>query len=161
MMKKDLVNRLREVLLDGKWIANTNLKQEITSCHWESAIMSVEGLNSIASLTFHLHYYLSGVLNVFLGGNLEISDQFSFDMKSIDCEEEWLELVNDFLKSAELYICCVEDMDDERLSQTFVKHEYGNYWRNIEAQIEHSYYHLGQIVLIKKIIAQRNVSTEW
>ena len=101
-MKKDLVNRLREVLLDGKWIANTNLKQEITSCHWESAVRSVEGLNSIASLTFHLNYYLSGVLKVFQGGNLEISDRFSFDMKNIDKEEEWLELVNDFLKNAEL-----------------------------------------------------------
>ncbi|MGE0931575.1 DUF1572 family protein [Peijinzhouia sedimentorum] len=44
----------------------------------------------------------------------------------------------------------VEKMDDDLLRQTFVKEEYGSYLRNIEAQIEHSYYHLGQISLIKK-----------
>ncbi len=153
-MKKELVNRLREVLLDGKWIANTNVKQEITSCSWETAVAKIGGLNSIASLTFHLHYYLMGVLKVFQGGELEISDQYSFDMKEISCEDQWQELVNDFLVNAALYIRCVEEMEDDMLTQTFVKEEYGTYQRNIEAQIEHSYYHLGQMVLIKKWLQQ-------
>ncbi len=36
------------------------------------------------------------------------------------------------------------------------KEEYGSYALNIEAQIEHSYYHLGQISLIKKILSKIN-----
>lgn len=43
--------------------------------------------------------------------------------------------------------------NDEKLDSTFAGENYGIYQRNIEGIIEHSYYHLGQIVLTKKIIA--------
>ena len=154
-MNIDLANRLREVLLNGKWIANTNFKEQITSISWEQAIQKVENLNTIALLTFHVNYYLKGVLNVFQGGNLEIKDKYSFDMPQISSETEWLYLVNEFVSNAEKFISYVEKMDDNLLTQPFVKEEYGSYLRNIEAQIEHSYYHLGQVSLIKKLIIQR------
>ena len=154
-MNKDLANRLREVLLNGKWIANTNFKEQITSISWEQAIEKVENLNTISLLTFHINYYLKGLLNVFEGGNLEIKDKFSFDMPEITSETDWLNLVNEFENNAEKFIIHVEKMDDKLLTQPFVKEEYGSYLRNIEAQIEHSYYHLGQVSLIKKLIMQR------
>lgn len=153
-MNKDLANRLREVLLNGKWIANTNLKEKITSISWEQAIQRIENLNTIALLTFHINYYLKGVLNVFEGGELEIKDKYSFDMPEIKSETDWNNLVNELVSNAEKFINHVEKMDDNLLSQPFVKEEYGSYLRNIEAQIEHSYYHLGQISLIKKLIIQ-------
>ena len=154
-MNKDLASRLREVLLDGHWIANTNFKEQITNTNWKQAIEKLEGLNTIASLTFHINYYIKGVLNVFQGGDLDIKDKYSFDMPEISSESEWLGMVNECLSNAELYISYVERMDVEQLSQPFVKQEYGSYSRNVEAQIEHSYYHLGQIVLIKKLVAKK------
>ena len=152
---KDLASRLREVLLEGHWIANTNFKEQITNTNWKQAVEKLEGLNTIASLTFHINYYLKGVLNVFQGGDLVIKDKYSFDMPEISSESEWLDLVNEYLNSAELFISHVERMDDQQLSQSFVKDEYGSYSRNIEAQIEHSYYHLGQMVMIKKLVVQK------
>jgi hypothetical protein len=154
-MNKDLANRLREVLLNGKWIANTNFKEQITSINWKQAIEKVENLNSIALLTFHVNYYIKGLLNVFDGGNLEIKDKFSFDMPEVTSETDWLNLVDEFVSDAERFINYVEKMDDILLAQPFVKEEYGSYLRNIEAQIEHSYYHLGQVSLIKKLIIQK------
>ena len=71
-MNNDLANRLKEVLLNGKWIANTNFKDQITNITWEQVVEKVENLNTIAMLTFHINYYLKGLLNVFEGGNLEI-----------------------------------------------------------------------------------------
>ena len=154
-MNKDLANRLREVLLAGRWIANTNFKEQITSISWEQAIEKIENLNTIALLTFHVNYYLKGLLQVFEGGNLEIKDKFSFDMPEIVSETDWLNLVNEFVSNAERFINHVEKMDDNLLTQPFVKEEYGSYLRNIEAQIEHSYYHLGQVSLIKKLVMQK------
>ena len=154
-MNKDLANRLREVLLSGRWIANTNFKEQITSISWEQAIEKIENLNTIALLTFHVNYYLKGLLQVFEGGNLEIKDKFSFDMPEIVSETDWLNLVNEFVSNAERFINHVEKMDDNLLTQPFVKEEYGSYLRNIEAQIEHSYYHLGQVSLIKKLVMQK------
>jgi len=92
---------------------------------------------------------------VFEGGPLEIKDKYSFDMPAITSETDWLNLVNEFVSNAEKFITHVEKMDDDLLSQPFVKEEYGSYLRNIEAQIEHCYYHLGQVSLIKKLIIQR------
>lgn len=154
-MNKDLSNRLRDVLLNGKWIANTNFKEQITSISWEQAIEKVKNLNTIALLTFHVNYYLKGLVNVFEGGNLEIKDKYSFDMPEISSEMDWHNLVNEFVINAEKFISHVEKMDDNLLRQPFIKEEYGSYLRNIEAQIEHSYYHLGQVSLIKKLINQR------
>lgn len=154
-MNRDLAHRLREVLINGKWIANTNFKEQITNISWEQAIEKVQKLNSIALLTFHVSYYLKGLITVFEGGNLEIKDECSFNMSEITSETDWLNLVNEFVNNAEKFINHVEKMDDNLLTQPFVKEEYGSYLRNIEAQIEHSYYHLGQISLIKKLISQR------
>jgi hypothetical protein len=38
----------------------------------------------------------------------------------------------------------------------FWDEKYGNYYTNVQAVIEHCHYHLGQVVLIKKIIAEAN-----
>lgn len=154
-MNKYLANRLREVLLNGKWIANTNFKEQITSISWEQAIQRIENLNSIASLTFHINYYFKGLLNVFEGGKLEIKDKYSFDMPEINSVTDWNNLVNEFISNSEKFINHVELMDNNLINQPFVKEEYGSYLRNIEAQIEHSYYHLGQVSLIKKMLIQR------
>ncbi len=152
--KKDIANRLREVLLHGKWIANTNFQAQITSVGWEQAVQKVDNLNTIAHLTFHINYYLKGILQVFHGGTLEIRDKYSFDLPEITSEADWNRLVNDFIQNAEMFADQVERLDDALFEQPFVDEKYGSYLRNIEGVIEHSYYHLGQVVLIRKMIAQ-------
>ncbi len=155
-MKRNLTiaNRLQEVLLSGKWIANTNFKEQILSVSWEQAIQQIDNLNSIALLTFHINYYLEGILNVFNGGQLEIRDKYSFNMPEISSAEAWNKLISDFISNSETFIEKVVQMDDMIFDQTFVDERYGNYLRNIEGVIEHSYYHLGQISLIRKMITQ-------
>ncbi|MBU2527335.1 MAG: DinB family protein [Bacteroidetes bacterium] len=149
-----LANRLREVLLNGRWIANTNFKEQITNTSWKEAVCKIEGLNSIAMLTFHINYYLKGILNVCKGGNLDIQDKYSFEMPEIQSEADWTQLVTDFIENATLFANAVAQMDDKLLKKTFVDEKYGSYQRNIEGVIEHSYYHLGQVSLLKKLISK-------
>ena len=75
-----LAARVREVLLDGKWIANTNYQDQIAPLNWEQATRTIGPHNSIALLTFHINYYLAGIMQVFEGGELTIRDKFSFEM---------------------------------------------------------------------------------
>lgn len=149
-----LSGRLNEVFLNGKWIANTNYKEQLETISFVVATKKYFDLNSIAALTFHVNYYVAGVLNVLRDGNLEISDKFSFDLPVIDSENKWISLKTEFLQNAEEFTKEVEQMTEEQLQQIFVKKEYGTYYRNIEALIEHAYYHLGQISLIKKLVTQ-------
>ena len=142
----------REVILNGTWIANTNFKNELSKINWKIAIKKSENLNSIAALAQHIHYYIKGIKNVFLGGRLEISDKYSFDFPEIQSEEEWLNFLAEFWKDSEELALLIETMEETKLNAYFVEEKYGSYYRNIDAMIEHSYYHLGQIVLINKIL---------
>ena len=148
--------RFKEVFLNGKWIANTNYKGLLSNVNWQQATHKIGSLNTIAALTYHINYYIAGVLNVFDGGSLEIKDKYSFDFPPIKSKEDWVSLLNDLNTNAKKFAKHIEGMSDEKLEEKFVKEEYGTYRRNIEGIIEHSYYHLGQISLIKKMILQEN-----
>ena len=150
-----LAKRFREVILNGTWVANTNYKQQLSGLDWKMATAKISSLNTIAILAQHIHYYISGVKNVFKGGNLEIKDKYSFDFAPIQSQEEWENFLNRFWADSEEFASLVEQMPDEKLKEVFVDEKYGTYQRNIDGMIEHSYYHLGQIVLIKKLVAEQ------
>lgn len=147
-----LANRFREVILNGVWIANTNYKDQLGNLDWQVAITRLLDLNSISVLAQHVHYYINGIRLVLLGGALDIKDKYSFDFQLIQSQEQWTNFLLKFWRDAEEFAELVERLPEGRLSEYFVEEKYGTYLRNIEAMIEHSYYHLGQIVMIKKIL---------
>jgi len=147
-----LANRLREVFLNGRWIANTNYKELISNVTSAQAIRKYENLNSIAALTFHVNYYLDGLIKAFDSNKLDIRDKLSFDLPTTFSEEDWYKLKAEFLHNANLFADKVELMDEAKFEQVFIDEKYGTYQRNIEAVIEHSYYHLGQISLLIKLL---------
>lgn len=147
-----IADRLREVLLTGHWIANTNYKEQLLNINFHQATQKVSNLNTIAALTYHINYYLAGLLNAFETGKLEIRDRYSFDMPEIKSKEDWDKLMSEFLSNSEKFATKIEQMEDNIFEKPFVEEKYGTYLRNIEGMIEHCYYHLGQISLIKKML---------
>lgn len=147
-------NRFREVILNGTWIANTNFKEQLHTLDWKIATKKFHTFNTISALSQHIHYYIAGILNVLNGGTLDIKDQFSFDFPAINSQEDWDNFLCKFWSDSEDFTRFVEQMSEEKLNSVFVDEKYGTYQRNIDAMIEHSYYHLGQIVLIKKGLMQ-------
>ena len=147
-----LANRLREVILNGTWIANTNYKNELLGLPVKVVNTKVDELNTIAALAQHIHYYMAGILRVFKGGPLDIKDKFSFDFPELQSQEKWDAVLDKFFVDAEEMARLIEQMPEEKLNSVFVDEKYGTYRRNIEGMIEHSYYHLAQIVLLKKLI---------
>lgn len=145
---QSLAQRCREVFLDGLWIANTNYYEQLSHISWTQACYSMNGRNSIASLTLHIHYYVVGILRYFDTGVLDISDKYSFSGILPQTEEAWFFIRDTFFRDVESFITMVASFSDEQLQTIFFKQEYGTYLRNIEAMIEHAYYHLGQIVLL-------------
>lgn len=150
-----LANRLREIFLNGHWIANTNYKEQIQNVDWQQATKKIEHLNTIAALTYHINYYVAGLLEAFESGQLKIKDKFSFDLPPINDESDWNTLVTNFLKNTEQFATTVEHMKDNDFDAPFIDETYGTLLRNIEGVIEHSYYHLGQIALLKKMIEHK------
>ncbi|HMQ07809.1 MAG TPA: DinB family protein [Saprospiraceae bacterium] len=150
-----MANRIREVYLDGKWVANTNYKCAIEKLTWIEATSKLGNLNTIGALIFHVNYYLAGLIEVFEGGEFVIRDKYSFDMPLIESQNIWNDLRNTFLANAEKFAAHVENLQDTQFDEPFVDEKYGTYLRNIEGVIEHGYYHLGQISLIIKMIKEK------
>jgi hypothetical protein len=149
-----LARRFREVLLEGRWIANTNYKEQLLGLSWEQATLSIGSLNTIAALTYHIDYYIGGVLQVLEGGELSIRDRYSFDLPPVQSAGDWNALLEKLWTHAARFADRVENLPAERLEEVFADPRYGTYRRNIEGIIEHCYYHLGQIVLIRKLLAE-------
>ncbi len=101
---------------------------------------------------YHVNYHLAGLLNAFANEKLNISNKYSFDLPPIQSETEWNKLIKDFLDNAEKFSNVIEQMDDSIFDQPYIDEKYRTYLRNIECVIEQSYYHLGQISLVNKII---------
>ncbi len=155
---KPLANRLREVILHGTWIANTNFRAQLESLDWQVATTSLAPLNNIALLAQHTHYYIQGIKNALNLGVLGLSDAQSFTFPKIQSEADWKSFLEMFWSDTEQLANQIESMSDEVLNQSFIDEKYGNFLRNFDALIEHSYYHLGQIVLIKKMILNTSKS---
>lgn len=146
--------RVREVLLDGTWIANTNWSDQLEKTPWEMALQqSSASKNSVYRLAFHVHYYVEGILHFFSNGQLTISDPHSFDAPALDGPEAWDRFRERFRRNGEAIAQRIEGFDEAQLSAVFVDPRYGDYRRNIEGLIEHAYYHLGQVALIRNMLA--------
>lgn len=152
-----LAARFREVYLEGTWVVGTNLIAQIENVSWRQVNTKIGSLNTIAALVYHLDYYIAGLVPVFSGHPLKIRDKFSFDFPPINSSEDWLNLRERILKDINRFNSLLEDMSDDKLNESFVDPKYGTYERNINAIIEHGYYHLGQIVLIKKMLLDQDV----
>lgn len=151
MHTAQIASRFREVILNGTWIS-TNFKAQLSDVTLEEALTKHGDLNTIALLTFHIHYYVAGVLNVLEGGQLEIRDKYSFDMPPLHSEAEWDAMRDALWNDAEKFAQRVEEMSDSQLWSAFADEKYGNFYRNLEGMVEHCYYHLGQVVMLKKLI---------
>jgi uncharacterized damage-inducible protein DinB len=156
-LTEQIANQFREVYLNGDWIS-TNLKTQLTDVDLKMATTKVGDLNTIAALTFHLNYYVEGVLNVLEGGTLDIRDKYSYDVPPIESEEDWNALKQKSFKDAERFAVLIEQMPEDKLREEFVEEKYGNYHRNLIGMNEHCYYHLGQVVIIKKMIKTENTA---
>lgn len=155
-LSKQLASRFREVIFDGTWVANTNFQDQLSELTWQQATTKVNSYNTIALLTFHINYYVEGILPVFHGGDLTIRDKFSFDAPEITSEEDWQNLKNSLFTNSESLAKEFEKLSDKQLDEYFVKEAYGTYLRSLEGMIEHCYYHLGQISLIRKTVLKNS-----
>ncbi len=146
-----LAIQFREVYLEGTWVVTTNVKRELSGVSFEQATKKIGSHNTLAALAFHLHYYIAGVTQVLQGGSLDIRDKYSFDMPPLASQADWEAMLAKHWEAGELFASLVEKLTDEQLAAPFFDPKYGTYYRNMQVIVEHTYYHLGQIVLLKKL----------
>lgn len=151
--------QIREVHFGGNW-TDVNLRDTLKGVTWQQSITKIDHLNTIAALVFHINYYTVAVAKVLEGGPLTSSDKFSFELPPITSEEDWENLKNKNWQDAEHLAELVESFPAEKLDEDFTDKKYGSYYKNLQGIIEHAHYHLGQIVLIKKLILEKEITIQ-
>jgi len=148
---EQIAKHLREVFFGGNWTC-VNVKQVLGSISVEQANLKVEGCNTILSLSFHINYFIEAVLKVMQGNPLDAKDAYSFNHPIIDNDKLWTKFREKILSDAEDLASLIEKMPDHQLMEDFTDPKYGSYYRNFLGLIEHTHYHLGQIVVLERMM---------
>ena len=112
-------------------------------------------MNTITTLVFHINYYITIVSRVLEGGPLQGNDKDSFITPLFTTAVEWQNYLDETWNDANRFAGMIEALPEERIWENFAGEKYGNHFRNLFGIIEHTHYHLGQIVLIKKLIRNK------
>lgn len=149
MNSKQLSIHLHQVFFGGNWTSSC-VKDQLSEVSWEESIKITGRRNSIATLTFHIAYYVRAQLGVFELGILDAHDELSFDHPPIESKKDWDEMRAEIYSEVERLVELISQFPDSKLHEPFVDNKYGSYFRNILGLIEHTHYHLGQIAVSKK-----------
>jgi hypothetical protein len=148
-----IAKHFRDVHFGKNW-TSVNLKETLADITWQQATTKIYSLNTIATLVFHINYYVSAITMVLKGEPLTAHDKYSFDLTPIQNQDDWEKLLSKTWSDAENFANLIEQIPESKLGEIFSDEKYGTYYRNLHGIIEHTHYHLGQIVLIKKILLE-------
>ncbi len=149
-LTEQMAKQFRELYWGGNW-TGVSLMENLADVDWQHATTKVHSFNTIAALVHHMNFYVTAVITVLGGEPLTASDKYSFDHPAILSPDDWKKLLDKTGVEAEQFARMVEQLPESKLWESFADGKYGNYYRNIQGVIEHTHYHLGQIILIKKI----------
>ncbi len=126
---KQIAKHFREVNFGGNWTVS-NLKDQLADVNWQQAITKHHDFNTIATLVFHINYFVTVALKVLQGGPLVGNDKLSFDHPPINSQENWEKMLQKTFTDAENFVAAIEALPENKLLETFTDEKYGNYYRN-------------------------------
>lgn len=92
-LPQQIAKHLRDVHFGGNW-TSSNLKDQLAAVTWQQATTKVNSFNTIATLTYHVNYFVAAALQVLEGGPLDAHDKYSFDHPPINCEADWQKMLD-------------------------------------------------------------------
>lgn len=156
-LSQQIAKHLRDVYFGENWTCS-NLKKNLTDLTWQEATTKLHSFNTIATLAYHINYFVIAATKVLRESILDAHDKFSFDHPPIESQKDWDSFLNSMWIDAEILATLVDQLPEDKLPEVFVQEKYGTYYRNLSGIIEHAHYHLGQIVLIKKLLRSNTAS---
>ena len=146
---QQIAQKYQETLLGDSQLG-ASLKKQLDDVDWETATRRWEDYHTIATLTFHIGYYLQAVISVLLDKPLTLHDKLSFDHPPVQSETDWSALQETVWEHAEHCVQLISAMPAERLDAPFSDPKYGSHFRNLTGILEHATYHMGQLAWLKK-----------
>jgi uncharacterized damage-inducible protein DinB len=149
-----IAQHILEVYQGGNW-TEVNVKETLQNVTYEEAIeITPASPNSIAALMHHLSFYNEVVLQRLNGVEPVIDEMNGFDVPFIFNETGWQHLKERCFETAGNLAEAVRQLPEEKLEK-LTPGGYSTYYKTLHGIAEHVHYHLGQMLLIKKLVKQK------
>jgi hypothetical protein len=133
----------------GNWTDNSIREALENVSVSQATTITAASTNTIAGIIHHLTYWNNVMVIRISGHAVEIPEINGFDVPLLTTEEEWKILQLNNLKSAHDLVDAILKFDNN-LSDPILP-GYDSAYKSFYGCIEHIYYHLGQITMIKRL----------
>lgn len=146
-----IAQHITEVHEGGNW-TEVNIKDTLADVgHKEATTVTRASKNTIAALVHHLSFYNDAVMQRLSGNDPVIGESNGFDMAAIKNENEWIQLMERNMQSGQHLALAVREFPEEKIFQLIATGQ-ATHYKILHGIVEHAHYHLGQMVLLKKLI---------
>lgn len=151
-IKHELARHIREIHFGNNW-ADSAMQEVLKDVTWQQAVATpIPNTNSIAVLVYHTNFYLNYVHKSIKDGVYKFDHAISFHVTPIESEADWQTLLQKSWDDAEAFAQTIENLSDEHNVFKVIPPFQNSFYKNIQGIVEHNHYHLGQIVLLKKLV---------
>ena len=146
-----IAQHLIEVFEGGNW-TDVSMNATLRDINYkEATTVTKASYNTIAALVYHISFYNEIVLKRLQGINPAIGNANGFDLPSTKNEHDWIKLKERCFQSVHALAAAVIKFPEEKLSELTVT-GHSTHYKALHGVVEHAHYHLGQIVLLKKLV---------
>ena len=149
------INKIKTLIsetADGNNWTGINAEQALQDISAETATKRINANHlNIAELTAHLVCWNNVIAKRLGGVNYTPPVEEDFPVINELSDEQWQIMKQDFFNSFEILVNALSQKEDISLDQPIFE-EATSVYRNVHGQVSHLHYHLGQIVLLKKVL---------
>ena len=143
-----IAQHLLDVHIGNNW-TDVNLSGTLVDVTAQEALtVSPASPNTIAALVHHITYWNRHMIGRMSGVEAAIPTANGFDLPF---PLDWQQLKDDNISSAHELATAIREFDITRLEQPILP-GFSSAYKNLQGTVEHVHYHLGQIVIIKKLL---------
>ncbi|MXV14822.1 DinB family protein [Hufsiella ginkgonis] len=147
-----LSRHLLEVSNGGNW-TEVDLAATLQNLDYrEASTVTAASPNTIAALVHHLTYWNRVMKQRLAGIDVLVPEINGFDVPAINNDRDWAALAADYFLSARELADAILQADEERLWDPIVPGRPSSVYKSLQGTVEHIHYHLGQLMILKKLI---------
>jgi uncharacterized damage-inducible protein DinB len=149
-----IATHLQEAFAGNNW-SDVNVKDTLDGITFPEAVtVTRASSNTIAALLYHMTFYNRAIKQRLQGIEPETSAANGFDLQPLTSEYDWEQLKKNAFDTVNELANAIRNFPDEKLPEENPVGK-GSFYKKLHGVIEHNYYHLGQIVILKNLIKKR------
>lgn len=152
MSENKRISNLYQSIYNGEPWLEVTLDDTLKNVSAEQAYRKINpNLNTIWEIVNHIIQWRRNILRRVQGETVTTPDHNYFVPVLDSSEAAWEQSLQSLAKSQELWSAFFEDFNDSDLEKIYPSNNH-TYYEHIHGIIQHDVYHLGQIVILKKLL---------